>query len=46
MTTRGNLIVYAVTFCVVLALMADAIGLATINGAFAAGVVLAKTDRW
>ena len=42
---RGTLIVYAVVFAVVLAAVADAIGLATIIGAFAAGLVLASTER-
>ena len=45
MRARGSLIVYAVMFCLVLAVTAHAIGLATIIGAFAAGLVLAKTDR-
>ena len=42
---RGTLIVYAVVFAVGLAALADLIGLATIIGAFAAGLVLAKTER-
>ena len=42
---RGTLIVYAVTFAVALAAIADLIGLATIIGAFAAGLVLARTER-
>jgi Na+:H+ antiporter len=37
--------VYAVAFVVALAAVADAIGLATIIGAFAAGLVLATTER-
>jgi Na+:H+ antiporter len=45
MRTRGTLIVAAVVFAVVLAAAADAIGLATIIGAFAAGLVLARTER-
>jgi Kef-type K+ transport system membrane component KefB len=45
MQARGTLIVYSVVFAVVLAVTADLIGLATIIGAFAAGLVLAKTDR-
>jgi Kef-type K+ transport system membrane component KefB len=42
---RGTLIVYAVVFAVALAAVADIIGLATIIGAFAAGLVLATTER-
>jgi Kef-type K+ transport system membrane component KefB len=42
---RGTLVVYAVVFAVALAVAADRIGLATIIGAFAAGLILAKTDR-
>jgi Kef-type K+ transport system membrane component KefB len=42
---RGSLIVYAVIFAVALAAVADLVGLATIIGAFAAGLVLATTDR-
>jgi Kef-type K+ transport system membrane component KefB len=42
---RGTLIVYSVVFAVGLAAVADLIGLATIIGAFAAGVVLATTER-
>lgn len=42
---RGTLIVYAVLFAVALAAVADMIGLATIIGAFAAGLVLATTER-
>ncbi|HLC43146.1 MAG TPA: cation:proton antiporter [Methylomirabilota bacterium] len=42
---RGSLIVYAVLFCVLLAALSELIGLASIIGAFAAGLVLAKTDR-
>jgi len=42
---RGTLIVYAVVFAVALAVVADLIGLATIIGAFAAGLVLATTER-
>jgi Kef-type K+ transport system membrane component KefB len=45
MRSRGTLIVYAVVFAVALAAMADLIGLATIIGAFAAGLVLATTER-
>ncbi|MEX2223246.1 MAG: cation:proton antiporter [Candidatus Rokuibacteriota bacterium] len=42
---RGTLVVYSVVFAMVLAVVADFIGLATIIGAFAAGLILAKTDR-
>ncbi len=42
---RGTLIVYSVVFAVALAAIADLIGLATIIGAFAAGLVLATTER-
>ena len=42
---RGALIVYSVVFAVALAVVADLIGLATIAGAFAAGLVLARTER-
>lgn len=42
---RGTLIVYSVVFAVGLAAIADRAGLATIIGAFAAGLVLTKTDR-
>ncbi len=45
MQVRGSLIVVAVAFCVLLAAAAEIIGLATIVGAFAAGLVLAKTER-
>ncbi len=45
MKARGSLIVYAVFFCVLLALVAERIGLAAIIGAFAAGLVLARTER-
>jgi Kef-type K+ transport system membrane component KefB len=38
-------IVYSVVFAVALAVVADLIGLATIVGAFAAGLVLARTER-
>jgi Kef-type K+ transport system membrane component KefB len=43
--TRGTLIVYSVVFAVSLAAVADAMGFATIIGAFAAGLVLASTER-
>jgi Kef-type K+ transport system membrane component KefB len=42
---RGSLIVSAVVTTVVLAAVADVIGLAAIVGAFAAGLVLASTER-
>lgn len=45
MRARGTLIVYSVVFAVALAAVADLIGLATIIGAFAAGLVLATTER-
>jgi Kef-type K+ transport system membrane component KefB len=45
MRARGTLIVASVVFAVALAAVADLIGLATIIGAFAAGLVLATTER-
>ncbi|MFI5373872.1 MAG: cation:proton antiporter [Candidatus Rokuibacteriota bacterium] len=42
---RGTLIVYSVVFAVGLAAAADLMGLATIIGAFAAGLILATTER-
>jgi Kef-type K+ transport system membrane component KefB len=45
MQVRGSLIVYSVVFAMTLAAVADLIGLATIIGAFAAGLVLATTER-
>lgn len=42
---RGSLIVWAVLFCTVLAVLAERSGLAPLVRAFAAGLVLAKTDR-
>ncbi|MGH7396472.1 MAG: cation:proton antiporter [Candidatus Rokuibacteriota bacterium] len=42
---RGTLVVYSLVFALALSAAADLIGLATIIGAFAAGLVLAKTDR-
>lgn len=45
MRGRGSLIVYPVVFAVGLAAVADMIGLATIIGAFAAGLVLATSER-
>ena len=44
MRTRGGLIVYSVLFCVLLAAISERIGLAAIIGAFAAGLILAKTE--
>jgi Kef-type K+ transport system membrane component KefB len=45
MQARGSLIVWAVLFCTVLAVLAERSGLAAMIGAFAAGLVLAKTER-
>ncbi len=45
MRVRGSLIVYAIVFCVLLAAAAERSGLAAIIGAFAAGLILAKTER-
>lgn len=45
MKARGTLIVSAVFFAVVLAATADLIGLAAIIGSFAAGLILAGTER-
>ena len=45
MKVRGVLLVSALSFAFVLAMLAHAAGSATIVGAFAAGLVLAKTDR-
>lgn len=42
---RGTLLVYSVVFAVALAALADLMGLATIIGAFAAGLILATTER-
>ena len=42
---RGTLIVYSVVFAVGLAAVADLTGLATIIGAFAAGLILTTTER-
>jgi Kef-type K+ transport system membrane component KefB len=42
---RGTLVVYSLVFAVALAVLADLIGLATIIGAFAAGLILASTER-
>ncbi len=45
MKARGSLIVYAVLFCVLLAAIAERLGLATIVGAFTAGLILARTEQ-
>ncbi len=45
MRARGTLIVYSLVFAVALAAAADLIGLATIIGAFAAGLILSTTER-
>jgi Kef-type K+ transport system membrane component KefB len=45
MQARGSLIVYAVLFCTLLAVLAERAGLAALIGAFAAGLILAKTER-
>jgi Kef-type K+ transport system membrane component KefB len=45
MRARGTLIVFSMAFAVALAALAHQIGLATIIGAFAAGLVLATTER-
>jgi len=45
MQARGSLVVWAVLFCTVLAVLAERSGLAAMIGAFAAGLVLAKTER-
>lgn len=45
MQARGTLIVAAVVFAVALAAVADVLGLATIIGAFAAGLALARSER-
>lgn len=45
MQARGALLVSSMVFAVALAVVADMMGLATIIGAFAAGLVLATTER-
>jgi Kef-type K+ transport system membrane component KefB len=45
MQARDTLIVYSFAFAMTLAALADLIGLATIIGAFAAGLILATTER-
>jgi Kef-type K+ transport system membrane component KefB len=42
---RGTLVVYSLVFAMALAGVAERIGLATIIGAFAAGLILATTER-
>lgn len=42
---RGTLVVYSLVFAMALAAVAERIGLATIIGAFAAGLILATTER-
>jgi Kef-type K+ transport system membrane component KefB len=41
---RGTLVVYSLVFAIALAAIADWIGLATIIGAFAAGLILSTTE--
>lgn len=45
MNTRGALVIAAMTFALLLSYSADAVGLAPLVGAFAAGLVLAKTEH-
>lgn len=45
MRVRGRIIVAAFVFSLWLSYLADLVGLATIVGAFAAGLILAKTDQ-
>ena len=45
MQVRGSLVVWSVLFCTLLAVLAERSGLAALVGAFAAGLVLAKTER-
>ncbi|HEV8440348.1 MAG TPA: cation:proton antiporter [Methylomirabilota bacterium] len=45
MQVRGSLIGAALVFCVLLSAAAEKVGLATIVGAFAAGLLLASTER-
>jgi Kef-type K+ transport system membrane component KefB len=45
MKVRGVLLVSSLSFAFILAIAADSVGSATIVGAFAAGLVLAGTDR-
>jgi Kef-type K+ transport system membrane component KefB len=45
MRARGTLLVYSMVFALALAVVAEMIGLATIIGAFAAGLVLSTTQR-
>jgi len=45
MRARGTLLVYSMVFALALAVVAEMIGLATIIGAFAGGLVLSTTQR-
>jgi len=45
MKTRGMLFVFAFSFCLILAYFAKLVGLAPIVGAFAAGLVLSRTEH-
>jgi Kef-type K+ transport system membrane component KefB len=45
MNTRGALVIAAMTFALLLSYSAEAVGLAPLVGAFAAGLVLAKTEH-
>ncbi|MGQ4646009.1 cation:proton antiporter domain-containing protein [Lyngbya aestuarii] len=45
MKTRGQVLVTAITFALILSYVAAAIGLEAILGAFAAGLILAETDK-
>ena len=45
MKTRGMLFVFAFSFCLLLAYFAQLVGLAPIVGAFAAGLILSRTEH-
>jgi len=45
MKTRGMLFVFAFSFCLILAYFAKLVGLAPIVGAFAAGLILSRTEH-
>jgi Kef-type K+ transport system membrane component KefB len=45
MKTRGMLFVFAFSFCLLLAYFAKVVGLAPIVGAFAAGLILSRTEH-
>lgn len=45
MTTRGGLVIAAMCFALMLSYVADAVGLAPLVGAFAAGLVLSRTEH-